>query len=203
MCGWFSVASTRASRSKRASRSGSERKTSATTLMATSRPSFVSRARYTSPIPPAPRTRKNLVRTDLPADERRPLLIQPGRPPPLRRSAPRETAPPSARAPAAPPPRCRSASSSPHAAATNAARSCTSRSSAASHSRRHAVGARGLSSLFSFELTKQPEFRQSPVAFDGVGRNMEHLGRLLHAQASEEPQFDDTALPGVSLLQSL
>ena len=51
---------------------------------------------------------------------------------------------------------------------------------------------------FSFELTKQPEFRQSPVAFDGVGRNMEHLGRLLHAQTSEEAQFDHAALTNVN-----
>ena len=43
---------------------------------------------------------------------------------------------------------------------------------------------------FSFELAKQPEFRQPPVAFDGVGRDVEHLGRLLHAQAAEEAQFD-------------
>ena len=55
---------------------------------------------------------------------------------------------------------------------------------------RHAAGARGRSPPFSFELAKQPEFRQSPVAFDRVGRHVEHLGRLLHAQAAEEPQLD-------------
>ena len=55
----------------------------------------------------------------------------------------------------------------------------------------------------SFELAKQPEFRQSPVAFDGVGRHLEHFRRLLHAQATEEPQFDGSALPSVDLRQCL
>src|SRR5438132_12548147 len=43
-----------ASRSKRAFRSGLEERCCGKTLIATSRPSRVSRARYTSPIPPAP-----------------------------------------------------------------------------------------------------------------------------------------------------
>ena len=42
----------RASRSKRASRSASVANACGRTLIATSRPSLVSRARYTSPIPP-------------------------------------------------------------------------------------------------------------------------------------------------------
>src|SRR6266581_906779 len=46
MCGWFSAATARASRSE-ATCPGS-------TLIATSRPSRVSRARYTSPMPPFP-----------------------------------------------------------------------------------------------------------------------------------------------------
>ncbi len=54
MLGWFSEARTRASRSKRASRSGSAVNASGSTFSATSRSSFVSRARYTSPMPPAP-----------------------------------------------------------------------------------------------------------------------------------------------------
>src|SRR2546427_10339185 len=54
MCGWFSAATARASRSNRASASGSEATCPGSTLIATSRPSRVSRARYTSPIPPAP-----------------------------------------------------------------------------------------------------------------------------------------------------
>ena len=37
------------------------------------------------------------------------------------------------------------------------------------------------------ELAQQPEFRQPPVEFDGVSRHMEHVGRFLHAQASEKP----------------
>src|SRR5678815_1285234 len=52
--GWFSAASIRASRSKRARRSESPVIARGRTLIATSRPSFVSRARYTSPMPPAP-----------------------------------------------------------------------------------------------------------------------------------------------------
>ena len=83
---------------------GSERKALATTLMATSRPSLVSRARYTSPIPPAPRRERICVRTDLPAHERRRAPRQPGRAPPRSPIGVRGTAPPSARAPAAPPP---------------------------------------------------------------------------------------------------
>jgi hypothetical protein len=54
MLGWFSEARTRASRSKRARRSGSCAKPSGRTLSATARPSLVSVARHTSPIPPAP-----------------------------------------------------------------------------------------------------------------------------------------------------
>ena len=51
---WFSTASSWASRLKRARRSGSPATVSVRNLSATSRPSRVSRARQTSPIPPAP-----------------------------------------------------------------------------------------------------------------------------------------------------
>ena len=54
MLGWLREARTWASRLKRASRSGSPATLAGRTLIATSRLSFVSRARYTSPIPPAP-----------------------------------------------------------------------------------------------------------------------------------------------------
>ena len=54
MLGWFSAASVCASRVNRASRSGSLANASGSTLSATSRPSVVSRARYTCPIPPSP-----------------------------------------------------------------------------------------------------------------------------------------------------
>src|SRR5215469_14799448 len=54
MFGWFNAARTLASRSNRASRSGSWARAEGSTLIATSRSSLVSRARYTSPIPPAP-----------------------------------------------------------------------------------------------------------------------------------------------------
>ena len=54
MLGWEKAARARASSSKRASRSGSEAKLAGSTFRATSRPSFVSWALQTSPIPPAP-----------------------------------------------------------------------------------------------------------------------------------------------------
>src|SRR5882724_10123043 len=54
MCGWLSDARSRASRLKRATRSVSAVNNGGRSFSATSRPSLVSRARYTSPIPPAP-----------------------------------------------------------------------------------------------------------------------------------------------------
>src|SRR6185369_3144814 len=54
MFGWLSAATALASRSKRASASGCAANSSGRTLTATSRSSFESRARYTSPMPPAP-----------------------------------------------------------------------------------------------------------------------------------------------------
>ena len=61
MFGWLSAATARASRSKRRRRSGSAAKSSGRTLTATSRPRRGSRARYTSPMPPAPRSSSDLV----------------------------------------------------------------------------------------------------------------------------------------------
>src|SRR5688572_5873013 len=52
--GWLSDASTCASRLNRARRSASPATAGSSTLIATSRCNFASRARYTSPIPPAP-----------------------------------------------------------------------------------------------------------------------------------------------------
>ena len=54
MLGCERAATARASRSKRDRARGSPRAAPGSTLIATSRPSRVSRARYTSPIPPAP-----------------------------------------------------------------------------------------------------------------------------------------------------
>src|SRR5580658_2393392 len=54
MFGWFNEATARASRSKRARRSSRLAICSGNTLTATVRSSLVSRARYTSPMPPAP-----------------------------------------------------------------------------------------------------------------------------------------------------
>ena len=58
MLGWFSEASSCASRVKRASRSGSAPAPAGSRFSATSRCSRVSRARNTSPMPPAPRDRE-------------------------------------------------------------------------------------------------------------------------------------------------
>src|SRR5262245_2257329 len=54
MLGWDRAATALASRSNRARRSGSYMNGLGSTLMATSRSSRVSRARYTSPMPPEP-----------------------------------------------------------------------------------------------------------------------------------------------------
>ena len=54
MLGWFSEARARASRSKRARHSTSDASASGSIFSATSRASLVSRARYTSPMPPRP-----------------------------------------------------------------------------------------------------------------------------------------------------
>src|SRR5580765_1664663 len=54
MFGWFRAEADLASRSKRARRSASDEISAGSTLIATSRPRRVSRARYTSPIPPDP-----------------------------------------------------------------------------------------------------------------------------------------------------
>src|SRR5450759_1535827 len=54
MLGWFRAEAARASCSKRWRRSGSAAVAAGSTLIATSRPSLASVARYTSPIPPAP-----------------------------------------------------------------------------------------------------------------------------------------------------
>ena len=61
---WFSDASTRASRSKRARRSATCESPAGSTLMATSRPSLVSRAFHTSPMPPLPIGSGQAVGTD-------------------------------------------------------------------------------------------------------------------------------------------
>jgi hypothetical protein len=55
MFGWFKAETAFASFSKRLKRSGLEASASGNTLIASSRERRVSRARYTSPIPPAPR----------------------------------------------------------------------------------------------------------------------------------------------------
>ena len=53
MYGWLSAEAARASRSRRETRAGSRASATGSVLRATSRPRRVSRARYTSPMPPA------------------------------------------------------------------------------------------------------------------------------------------------------
>ena len=60
MLGWLSDEAARASFAKRLNRSGSVETSAGSTLSATSRSSRVSRARYTSPMPPAPRGARTL-----------------------------------------------------------------------------------------------------------------------------------------------
>jgi hypothetical protein len=57
-------------------------------------------------------------------------------------------------------------------------------------------GTRGPSSspLFARHLLQQPRFRQLPVAFYRLGRNLQRLSRLFHAQSAEESQLHHFAL---------
>ena len=71
MCGWLSVETVFASRSKRARTSGFADRCCGSTLTATSRPSRVSRARYTSPMPPAPSGASDFVGTEAGAGRQR------------------------------------------------------------------------------------------------------------------------------------
>jgi len=45
----------------------------------------------------------------------------------------------------------------------------------------------------------QPRLREVPVPDDGKRRDVQNAGGLFNAQAAEEAQFDDFALPGVQL----
>ncbi len=74
--GWLSEASTRASRSKRLLYSALSEVSSWRTLTATSRPSRMCSALYTSPMPPAPRdSRIRYGPTELPGDSRKTLAL--------------------------------------------------------------------------------------------------------------------------------
>src|SRR5262245_21763211 len=53
------------------------------------------------------------------------------------------------------------------------------------------------SRLWSPELAKQPELRQTPVPFHGAGGHIEHLRGLFHAQTAKESQFDDATLAAI------
>ena len=73
MCGWLRAARILASRSKRTRRSVSLVKMSGRSLMATSRSSWRSRARYTSPIPPLPSRSTIVYGPNLSPDQRHSL----------------------------------------------------------------------------------------------------------------------------------
>ena len=187
MFGWLSAASTCASRLKRASRSGSTANEFGEDLERDVAIRASCRARdRPRPCRPSPdATRSGTRRRASPRAT--PQAPPPGRGPPPLRSAPPETPRRSARAPAAPPPpdaalrhlRMRPPRTPPARAGRDRAPRRTRV--------RHAAGVRRRSPRVSVQLTQQPEFRQPPVAFDGVSRHMEHVGRFLHAQASEKP----------------
>ena len=55
----------------------------------------------------------------------------------------------------------------------------------------------------SFQFAKQPELRESPIALDRIGRDVEHFSRFLDTQSSKEPHFDDTGLPRIGRSQNV
>ncbi len=55
----------------------------------------------------------------------------------------------------------------------------------------------------SLELPEQPGFGKLPVAHDGLGRDLEHVGGFLDAQAAEETQLHHLALALVHLAERL
>src|SRR5579863_3191509 len=52
------------------------------------------------------------------------------------------------------------------------------------------------------QLRPQPALRQVPVPADRLLGNLQYLGGFLYAQAAEEAQLDDLALPRIELRQS-
>jgi hypothetical protein len=52
------------------------------------------------------------------------------------------------------------------------------------------------------ELPKEPGLRRLPVAHHGLGRHVQHLGRLFDAEPAEVPQFHDLTHPRVERRQS-
>ncbi len=54
----------------------------------------------------------------------------------------------------------------------------------------------------ALQFMQQQGLGQPPIAHDGVGLDIQHLGCLLHAQPAEEAQFHYTTLPLVNFGQS-
>ena len=52
------------------------------------------------------------------------------------------------------------------------------------------------------ELPKEPGLRRLPVAHHGLGRHVQHIGRLFDAEPAEVPQFHDLTHPRVERRQS-
>ena len=179
-----------ASRWKRATRSASCANASGRTLIATSRSSRVSRARYTSPMPPAPSsapTSKTPTRCPVSAagpgasacggdgadrrlEKRRasPFLHQQGlhlvpQDAYPRHRQPRQT--PCAR---------------PSGGPTRPGRSA----------RRGASGRSSRSLWLVLERLQQPELGQAPIALHGVDRHAQRIGGLLHGHAAKEAHLD-------------
>src|SRR5688572_24487561 len=55
----------------------------------------------------------------------------------------------------------------------------------------------------AFELAHQPGPRKLPIPHDGLCRYGERFGCLLHAQAAEKSQLDDSALALIQLSKCL
>ena len=47
----------------------------------------------------------------------------------------------------------------------------------------------------------QPRLRHAPIAQNRIGRDVQHLSRLVHAQAAKKSEFHHLALPGMERRQ--
>ena len=85
----------------------------------------------------------------------------------------------------------------PQASLRKAARSLSARSRARRHSRSASRHRSSSIAGFSAKLAQQPELGHLPFPLHRIGRDLEDLGRLLHAQAPKETQLHHLALSQV------
>lgn len=57
--------------------------------------------------------------------------------------------------------------------------------------------------LLALEFPEQPGLRETPIAHDRIGRDLQDGRGFLNAQPPEKPQLDDAALPDIYLFQRL